>query len=85
MVWIGWVQQVKHLKNNEVYMALTDGDKALCVELARAIIKEVLSEHIKVCPHGQTLNMMRAKFFGVCIGIGVASGGVVSAIMQFFK
>lgn len=66
-------------------MALTEGDKAQCMEIARSIIREVFSEHIKSCPHGQVLNVLQARFIGICIGIGMASGGVTSAIMYLFK
>ena len=65
-------------------MALTEGDKAEIKEMARQIVKEVLAEHVQSCPHGQTLNMLRAKFVGICIGTGVGSGGLVAAIFKVF-
>lgn len=34
---------------------LSEGDKAECKEIARAIVKEVLIEHIQSCPHGKTI------------------------------
>ena len=65
-------------------MALTEGDKAQCMEIARAIIKEVLDEHVKSCPHGFSLNMLKAKFIGVCIGVGVVSSGISAVVLKIF-
>lgn len=65
-------------------MALSDGDKAEIKEMAREIVKEVLMEHVQMCPHGQNLNVIRAKFIGMCLGVGVGSGGLVAAILKVF-
>lgn len=65
-------------------MALSEGDKAECKELAREIVKEALVEHMKACPHGQSLNVLKAKIFGVCIGVGLASGGTVFGLAKLF-
>lgn len=66
-------------------MALTDGDKAECMLIAQIIIKEVLDDHIKSCPHHQAYLVGRAKIFGVICGIIVASGvtsGTMTAIIM---
>lgn len=65
-------------------MALSDGDKAEIKEMAREIVREVLAEHIQACPHGQTLNVLRAKFIGVCVGVGVGSSGLAAVVMRLF-
>ena len=65
-------------------MALTDGDKAECKEIAREIIKEVLAIHIVSCPHGIKMIKERAVLVGICIGSGLGSGGVVYALMSIF-
>ena len=65
-------------------MALSDGDKAEIKEMAREIVKEVLSEHIQACPHGQSLNLLRAKFMGICVGVGVGSSGLAAVVMRLF-
>lgn len=59
-------------------MALSTGDKAECKEIAREIIKEVLSEHISACPWGKKLMLMVA----FSIGSGVASGGAIFAVLK---
>ena len=64
-------------------MALNDGDKAECKEIAREIINEVIKYHIEMCPHGKTLLMNKYLLMGVCIGCGIASGGVAAAITGF--
>jgi len=67
-------------------MALDDGDKAMCMEIAREIVKESLVEHIKCCPHGKL--MMRNKMFliGCTVGISLSGGiGGASAVMLFAK
>jgi hypothetical protein len=65
-------------------MALSAGDKAEIKEMAREIVKEVLIEHVIVCPHGQTLNLIRAKFIGVCVGVGVGSSGLATLVLKIF-
>ena len=57
-------------------MALNDGDKAECKEIAREIVKEVLVEHVKMCPHGQFLRMAKARLIGIVIGVVVGTGSV---------
>lgn len=57
-------------------MALNDGDKAECKEIAREIVKEVLVEHVKLCPHGQLLRVAKAKLIGILIGVVVGTGGI---------
>ncbi len=65
-------------------MALSNGDKAEIKEMAREIVKEVLLEHVQACPHGQTLNMLKAKFIGICVGVGVGSSGLAAVVMRLF-
>ena len=63
-------------------MALDNGDKAICAEIAREIIEKVLEEHIKYCPVKQSI--LRTKLFivGLCVGSGLASGGLVLGIAK---
>ncbi len=63
-------------------MALTDGDKAECKEIARTIIKEVLTEHIKSCPHGKTLLASKMFLTGICVGSGFAGGGLALGVAK---
>lgn len=67
-------------------MALTEGDKAMCAEIAREIIEAVIDRHIESCPHGIALkvNKKSAAMFivGVCIGSGFAGGSLVLAIAK---
>jgi len=56
-------------------MALTEGDKAECKEIAREIVKEVLVEHINSCPIGKTLMKNRMLLIGIVIGSTLAGGG----------
>jgi len=69
-------------------MALTEGDKAQCMEIARGIIKEVMTEHIQCCPHGISMRvdkkMVAAVIVGACLGSGIAGGGLVLAAAKFF-
>lgn len=69
-------------------MALDEGDKAVCMEIGRAICKEALKEHTKTCPHGLELIKIKAKFIGMCIGIGIGSGvgstGVCVFLLKMF-
>ena len=63
-------------------MSLSEGDKDTCREIAREIITEVIKYHIESCPHGKTL--MASKWFlvGICIGSGLAGGGVALALAK---
>jgi len=63
-------------------MALSESDKAECREIAREIVKEVLIEHIKSCPHGQFLMRSRMLLIGLCIGSGIGGGGAVYALIR---
>lgn len=56
-------------------MALTEGDKAECKEIAREIIKEVLVEHITSCPIGLARIKDRMLLVGILIGSTLAGGG----------
>lgn len=63
-------------------MALTNGDKAICSDIARAIIKEVLEEHIKSCPYGRNLLKFTFLSIGIAIGSGIVGGGTIAAILR---
>lgn len=63
-------------------MALTDGDKAECKEIAREIVKEVLAEHILSCPHGRSLSASKMFMIGLCIGSGFAGGSLALAAAE---
>jgi hypothetical protein len=63
-------------------MALTDGDKAECKEIARIIVKEVIVEHILSCPHGKTLLASKMLMIGISIGSGFAGGGLALALAK---
>ena len=66
-------------------MALNDGDKAECKEIAREIIKEVLLEHIASCPHGKTLLSSKWFLCGVCIGCSIAGSGISLALAKIIS
>ena len=63
-------------------MALTDGDKAECKEIAREIVREVLKEHIMSCPHGRSLLASKMLLVGLCVGSGLTSGGIVIGLVR---
>ncbi len=63
---------------------MTSGDKAEIKEMAREIVKEVLIEHVAVCPHGMSLKILTAKMVGIGVGIGVASGGTMFGLAKLF-
>ncbi len=65
-------------------MALSEGDKAQCRELAgevaETIITRVITAHIDSCPHGRML--LSSKCF--VIGFGSCCGVVGGAIVKLF-
>lgn len=70
-------------------MALTEGDKAMCRELAAAvadnIITRVLTAHIESCPHGKSILLSKGLVIGIFVGSGVAGGGITIAILKMFS
>ena len=65
-------------------MALDEGDKAICSEIAREIIEEVVKLHVKSCPHGIKLGKAWMLVLGACIGSGIGGGGIVAIIIKAF-
>jgi hypothetical protein len=63
-------------------MALTHGDKAECKEIARVIVKEVITEHIKSCPHGKAMLANKWLVIGIGLVSGLGSGGLVAVLMR---
>ena len=67
---------------------MTYQEKAEIREISREIVKEVLREHIKTCPHHQLFLITKAKFIGIAIGIiiasGVTSGTAASMAVKLF-
>ena len=63
-------------------MALSKGDTAILKEVARELIKEVLAQHIESCPYGRSLLVSKWFLIGLCIGSGVAGGGIVAAVFK---
>jgi hypothetical protein len=56
-------------------MGLTEGDKAICAQIAERIIKDVMQEHIKSCPHNIRWKLAAALVIGAFLGnagIGIA-------------
>ena len=69
-------------------MALTDGDKAECKEIARVIVQEVLVVHTRTCPHHAAFELTKAKIVGIMIGVifasGITSSAMAAIIMKIF-
>ena len=65
-------------------MSLSDGDKAEIKEMARQIVKEVLAEHVAMCPHGARMSRLLFLAIGVGLGSGVGSGIVVTFLSKAF-
>ena len=63
-------------------MALSQGDIAECKEIAREIVKEVLIEHIKCCPHGRVILASKWLLIGMCIASGLTGGGMVFTLVK---
>ena len=65
-------------------MALDDGDKAMCAEIARRIINDVIQFHIESCPHGKTLLKNKMLLIGACLGSSIGGGSAVFALVKIF-
>ena len=63
-------------------MALTNGDKAVCQQIAREIVKEVLADHIKLCPYGRSLLKFICVAIGIALGSGIVGGGINAAVLK---
>ena len=65
---------------------LDDGDKAICMEIAREINKEVLLEHIASCPHGKAIVKNKMFLVGLTVGISLVGGvGGAGIVMAFAR
>ena len=65
-------------------MAMTEGDKAICRDIAREIIQQVLKEHIASCPHGRVIYASKWLLTGMCAGSGLAGGGLATIVIKLF-
>lgn len=67
---------------------MNDGDQAICRDIAREIVKEVLvtynETHIATCPHGRSLLKLAFISIGIAIGSGLASGGIIITALKLF-
>ena len=67
-------------------MALTEGDKAICNEMAGELIEKVMERHIASCPHGLLLAKSKSWIIGVSLGVGIGAGvgggGAFYALLQ---
>ena len=63
-------------------MALNEGDKAICGDIAREIIEKVMGLHIESCPHGIKFGKFWAMCLGACVGSAVGGGGIVAIILK---
>lgn len=52
--------------------------QAVIEKIAAKVTQQVIETHIQCCPHGQLLVKSRSMLVGLCIGSGVAGGGVVA-------
>jgi len=65
---------------------LDEGDKAIIMEIAREINKEVLLEHIASCPHGKLMVKNKMFLVGCTVGISLAGGvGGAGIVMAFAR
>lgn len=71
--------------NEEYEMALSNGDKAICAQIAGEVVEKVLEAHIKACPHGIKLRIDKAYIIGICIGSGLAGGSIGAAVTQLIE
>jgi len=67
-------------------MPLSENDKEwvklIAREIAFAVNKAVIIEHIKSCPHGKALLMSKWFLIGICLGPGIIGGSAGFAIAK---
>jgi hypothetical protein len=56
--------------------------QAVIEQIATRVTQQVIETHIQCCPHGQMLSKGRSMLIGLCIGSGVAGGGVVALVSK---
>ena len=71
-------------------MALDEGDKAICGEIAERIIekvmKRIMPQHVASCPHGKTMLKNKMFLVGCIVGTSIAGGaGGASVVIAFVK
>ena len=73
-------------------MALSDQDRAYIREVAinaagevsKQVIADVLKWHTEACPHGKSILASKWGMLGLCVGSGVAGGGLFAMCMKIF-
>jgi len=67
-------------------MALSEGDKAIVMEMVHSIVTEVTEKlirtHIQTCPHGKSLMVSKALLIGCMIGSGLGAGGISALVVK---
>lgn len=58
------------------------GVQAVIEVIARKVTESVIAEHIASCPHGQKFALRWAWIMGLCMGSGIAGGGIGMAITR---
>jgi len=61
---------------------MDENERRECREIGREIVREAMVEHIKSCPHGQSIKILQAKIVGVCIGCSMAAGGIAAGLAK---
>jgi hypothetical protein len=65
---------------------MTEGDKAICAEMTRMIITDVMEDHIKNCPHHRAFLISKARVIGILVGVvaasSITSGGMTAIVIK---
>jgi len=56
--------------------------QAVIEQIAAKVTQQVIEQHIQCCPHGRLLLKGRSLLVGLCIGSGVAGGGVSALVLK---
>lgn len=62
---------------------LSEGDKAICAEIAGEVTRSVLQQHIDSCPHGIKMGKIVMLLIGACFGGAAGGGSIVGVIIHF--
>ena len=69
-------------------MGLSEQDKEwvklISAEIAERVTEKVILTHIVGCPYGKMMAASKAFMIGVCIGSGLAGGGLAVGITKLF-
>lgn len=70
------------IKKKGFCMTLTNGDKAICAQIAGEVSRKIMSEHVKNCPHAMKAKIVFVAIVCTALGSSIGTGSIVWQIAK---